>query len=82
MPRLIEIVLFLVPFLGFVAWRLVFPSPLPPLWLVATMAVFVAVMLGALLWVWHINAGDANRPYVPARLEHGRIVESPPNRPP
>jgi len=82
MPRLIEIVLFLAPFVGFAVWRLLFPSPLPSLWLVGTLALFVAVMLAALLWLWHINAGDVDQPYVPARLENGRIVTTPPNRPP
>ncbi|MFL5281497.1 MAG: hypothetical protein ACJ8AW_11015 [Rhodopila sp.] len=82
MPRLIEIALFLAPFVGFVVWRLVFPSPLPPPWLVAIIGVFVALMLAGLLWVWHVNIGDADQPYVPARLEHGRVVNTPPNRPP
>jgi hypothetical protein len=82
MPRLIEIALFLAPFVGFIVWRLVSPSPLPPLWLVATMGGFVAVMLIGLLWAWHIYTGDANQPYVPARLENGQVVTTPPNRPP
>ena len=82
MPRLIEIILFLTPFLGFAVWRLVFPSPLPPLWLLCALAGFVAVMLAALLWLWHADAGDAGLPYVPARLLDGRIVKVPPARPP
>ena len=34
MSRIIEITLFLAPFVGFAAWRMLFPSPTPPLWLV------------------------------------------------
>ncbi len=81
MPRLIEIVLFLAPFVGFAVWRLLFPSPLPPLWLVASLAAFLAVMLAALLWMWHADAGDANIRYVPARMQDGRVVKPQPQPP-
>ena len=74
MSRIIEIVLFLAPFLGFAAWRLWFPSPLPPLWLMYGLAGFVGLMLIALAWVWHLDAGDATQPYVPAELRDGRVV--------
>jgi hypothetical protein len=72
--RVIEIVLFLTPFLSFAAWRLLFPSPLPPLWLVYGLAGFVALMLLALVWARHLDAGDASESYVPARLIDGRVV--------
>jgi hypothetical protein len=78
MPRLIEILLFLTPFVGFAVWHLLFPSPRPPLWLVSGLAVFVVLMLASLLWLRHIEATDADRPYVPARMEDGRIVKTPP----
>jgi hypothetical protein len=81
MPRLIEILLFLAPFAGFAVWRLMFPSPLPPLWLVASLAAFVAVMLAALLWMWHADAGDAHIRYVPAHVEDGRVVKPQPQPP-
>jgi hypothetical protein len=74
MPRIIEIVLFLAPFLTFAAWRLVFPSPTPPLWMMYGLAGFVALMLLALLWLRHIDAGDANQAYVPARIIDGNVV--------
>ncbi len=82
MPRLIEIVLFLTPFIGFAAWRLVFPSPVPPLWLLCGLSVFAVVMLTALLWLWHMDAEDANQPYIPDRLEDGRVVPVHPGGPP
>jgi len=74
MPRIIEIVLFLAPFLGFAAWRLFFPSPTPPLWLTIGFGGFVLLLLIALAWVWHLDATDTNQPYVPAELRDGRVV--------
>jgi hypothetical protein len=82
MPRIIEIVLFLAPFLGFAAWRLLAPSPLPPPWLVYGLVGFVAVMLLALVWLWHLDAGDAQQPYFPDELHDGRVVPAHPGAPP
>jgi hypothetical protein len=82
MPRIIEIVLFLAPFLGFAAWRLFFPSPTPPLWLVYGLSGLVVVLLVALAWAWQLEAGDANQPYVPAQLRDGRVVSGHPGTPP
>jgi hypothetical protein len=73
-PRIIEIVLFLIPFLSFAAWRLLFPSPLPPLWLMYGLAGFVVLMLLALVWSRHLESGDVGESYVPARLIDGRVV--------
>ncbi len=75
MSRVIEIVLFLTPFLGFAAWRLLFPSPTPPLWLVAGFAGFVVLALGCLLWVRQMDATDARAAYVPATLRDGRVIQ-------
>ena len=74
MSRMIEIVLFLTPFLSFAAWRLLFPSPLPPLWLIYSLTGFVILMLLALVWSRHFDAGDAQEGYVPAQLIDGRVV--------
>jgi len=82
MPRLIEIVLFLAPFISFAVWRLLFPSPLPPLWLVCSLAAFMAVTLAGLLWLWHADAGDAALDYLPAHLQNGRVVKVQPGQPP
>lgn len=81
MPRLIEILLFVTPFLAFTAWRLLFPSPLPPRWLIVGLAGFVALMLLALIWVRHIDAGDAAQAYVPAELRDGRVIPARPGAP-
>ena len=74
MSRLIEIVLFLTPFLSFVVWRLFFPSPLPPSWLMWGLAGFVILMLVALVWLRSVEAEDANQPYLPDELHDGRVV--------
>lgn len=78
MPRLIEIVLFLAPFIGFATWRLLFPQPLPPVWLMAGCTAFAVLMFAALLWVRQMDAEDANRRYIPAELHGGRIVTTKP----
>lgn len=78
MPRIIEIVLFLTPLVAFAMWRLVFPSPLPPPWLIRGVAGFVVLMLLALVWFWHLEVEDANQPYVPDEVHDGRVV---PGRP-
>jgi hypothetical protein len=74
MSRMIEIVLFLTPFLSFAAWRLLFPSPLPPLLLIYGLTGFVILMLLALIWSRHFDAGDAQEGYVPAQLIDGRVA--------
>lgn len=74
MSRIIEILLFLTPILAFAGWRLLFPSPLPPLWLIQGLAAFVALMLLALIWARHLDAGDAHQAYVPAHLVAGQVV--------
>ncbi len=74
MPRIIEIVLFLAPFVGFAAWRLLAPSPVPPPWLTYGVPAVVILLLVTLLWVWHFDAIDASQPYVPDQLRNGRAM--------
>jgi hypothetical protein len=82
MPRIIEIVLFLTPFVGFAAWRLLFPSPTPPASLMYALAGFVILMLGALLWLWHLDTNDTHQRYVPDQLRDGRAVPADTSEPP
>ncbi|WP_428487905.1 DUF6111 family protein [Rhodopila sp.] len=74
MPRLIEIVLFLTPFIGFTVWRLVVPSDRVPAWLVACAAGAVMLILLLLLTLWHFDASDGGRAYIPARVQDGRVI--------
>ena len=78
MSRIIEIVLFLTPLLGFFLWRLVLPAPVPPLWLVGGLTTFMAILLLALLWLRHLDADDANKAYVPAQLQDDHVVPAHP----
>ena len=82
MSRIIEIVLFLTPFFGLLAWRLLFPAPSPPGWLMWGLGGFVFLMLAALFWVRHIDVSDANQAYVPAALHENQIVPAHPAAPP
>lgn len=78
MPRIVEILLFLVPFVAFASWRILAPSPLPPAWLVYTLSGMVAALLLALIWLHHTEALDGQKIYVPARLDDGQVVEMQP----
>ncbi len=72
--RLIEIVLFLSPFVAFGLLRLLRPAERVPGWVLGAFAASVAVMLVLLLILRQLDAGDAHESYVPARLEDGRVV--------
>ncbi len=74
MPRLIEIALFLAPFVAVAIWRLGFPGPRPPRWLVWAMGGIVALMVVTLFWMRAIDAEDPQRSYVPAQLKDGHIL--------
>ena len=73
--RVIEAALFVIPFLGFIAWRFVLRASVPRTWLVVASAGVTALMLGALMWLYASDASDANRAYVPAELRRGRVIE-------
>ncbi|MBS0640739.1 MAG: hypothetical protein JSS43_12745 [Proteobacteria bacterium] len=78
--RLIEIALFLSPFVAFAVLRLVLPARGLPAWVLPVFAASVAVMLGLLLYLRSLDAGDAEQTYVPARLENGQVVPGHPER--
>ena len=72
--RLIEIALFLSPFVAFAVLRLVLPARGLPSWVLPLFGAAVATMLALLLYLRSFDAGDAGQAYVPARLEDGRVV--------
>jgi hypothetical protein len=74
MTRLVEIMMFLTPFVGFAVWRLLVPSDRPPVWLVAGAAGFVVLLLLSLTWLRARDAADAKQTYVPAQMRDGRVV--------
>jgi hypothetical protein len=81
MPRIIEIVLFLTPFVAFALWRLYFRTLVLPIWFVAGLGCVVLMLLGGLLWTLREVAGDAREQYRPAILQDGRIIPGGPISP-
>lgn len=82
MPRIIEIVLFLAPFVAFFVWRRYVRSFVLPLWFLGALSGLVLAMLLALLWSRHEAAGDAHERYAPAVLRDGEIIPGGPVRTP
>lgn len=74
--RFAEIALLALPFVVFVAWRLMAPNAGPPRVLVIAVTATVAVMVGLLLMFWYEEAAPPTALYVPARIEDGRVVPS------
>ncbi len=74
--RLIEIALFLSPFVAFALLRLLVPARGMPAWVLPAFTATVAVTLALLLYLRSLDSGDTNKAYVPARLEDGRIIPS------
>lgn len=74
MQRIIEIALFLAPFAAFVIWRRVIGTLRLPAWFVGGAAAVVLALLATLLWSRHRTAGDADRAYIPAIMQNGRII--------
>ena len=72
--RFAEIALLVLPFVVFVAWRILAPSSGPPRLLVIAVAVTVVVMVGLLFAFWYEEAEPPGTAYVPARLENGVVV--------
>jgi hypothetical protein len=72
--RFAEITLLALPFVVFVAWRLLAPTAGPPRVLVAAVTATVVVMAGLLLGFWYEEAEPPGTGYVPAQLQDGRVV--------
>ena len=74
MLRLSELALFVSPFLLFGVWRLAAVYGFPSGTAVVLAAGALLVMVAALMWFGEERALPPGAAYVPARLEHGRIV--------
>jgi hypothetical protein len=72
--RFAEIALLALPFVVFVAWRVLAPSAGPPRVLVIAVMVTVVAMAAVLLVLWYEEAEPPGTRYVPARLENGLVV--------
>ena len=65
-----------MPFVVFVAWRLLAPSAGPPRILVIAVTGTAVAMAGMLLVLWYEDAAPPGAGYVPAQLENGRVLPS------
>jgi hypothetical protein len=74
--RFAEVALLVLPFVVFVAWRLMAPSAGPPRILVIGVMIAVAAMALLLLVLWYEEAEPPTAGYVPAQQQEGRIVPS------
>lgn len=74
--RFVELAMLALPFVVFVAWRLLAPTASPPRVLVIAVVGTVATMAVVLLLLWYKEAAPPTALYVPAQLENGRIVPS------
>ena len=74
MLRLVEVALFLSPFVFFAVWRAVGTAGGPSVPVVVAAACVLAVLAGALVWLSLHEALPPGTAYAPARLEDGKIV--------
>ena len=74
MLRLVELALFLSPFVFFAIWRAVGTDGGPSMRLVVAAACVLALLAGTLVWLSLHQALPPGTAYAPARLEDGRIV--------
>jgi len=72
--RLLEVALFLVPFVAFGAWWWLAAGRGPSTALVGAAVVAVAVIAAALVWFAAHDTLGPGEAYVPARLQGGEIV--------
>ncbi len=80
MIRLLEIALFLAPFILFAAWRLFAPNTdIGPKHLTIA-GLVLALCLGGLVWGRMQDAEPPEAAYIPAHL-HGKTIEPPAAKP-
>lgn len=74
MLRLVELFLFLSPFVAFVLWRLMVPARGPSFGVVLVAVAILVLMAGALFWFsqQQMLPGDAS--YAPAQFHDGRLT--------
>jgi hypothetical protein len=74
MLRLVELALFVAPFVLFALWRFMAVEGGPSVRLVTVAACVLALLAGALLWLSQDDALPPGATYEPARLQDGKIV--------
>ena len=74
MLRLVELALFITPFVVFAVWRFVALEGGPPVRVVVAAACVVAVLAAMLVWLSQEDALPPGASYAPPRLEDGKII--------
>lgn len=74
MLRLVELALFLSPFLAFGAWRYFSSEPGPSIRVLIAAVCVVVVLAAALMWLGEDRAISPHDAYAPARYENGHII--------
>jgi Family of unknown function (DUF6111) len=74
MLRLVELALFLTPFVVFAVWRFMAIEGGPSARVVIGVACLVAALAAALLWLSREDALPPGAGYEPARLQDGRVI--------
>ena len=74
MLRLVELALFLSPFLTFAAWRFFATESGPSIRFVIGVACLVALLAVALVWLGEDRAISPDSAYAPARFEGGHVI--------
>jgi hypothetical protein len=74
MLRLVELALFLAPFVVFALWRFAAFEGGPSVRLVVGAACVLAMLAGILIWLSQEEALPPGANYEPARLQDGKVV--------
>ena len=74
MLRLVELALFLAPFVVFAVWRFAAMEGGPSVRVVVGAACVLALLAGTLIWLSQDDALPPGVSYQPPRLEDGKII--------
>jgi len=74
MLRLAEVLLLLAPFAAYAAWRMMDARGGPSTQVLLGAAIAFGLLLVVLVWTIGTEGLRGGQDYVPARLDHGRIV--------
>jgi hypothetical protein len=76
MLRLVELALFLAPFVVFAVWRFAAMEGGPSVRVVVGAACVLALLAGTLIWLSQDDALPPGVSYQPPRLEDGKIISA------
>ena len=76
MLRLVELALFLAPFVVFAVWRFMALEGGPPVGVVVGAACVLAVLAAALIWLSQEDALPPGVSYEPPRLQDGKVISA------